>query len=383
MNRRAVLAPLATGLAGLISGVVELGLDPKHALFAYTAGFLAALSTAVGALLFLMIAQTAGAQWFVIFQRVTGAVAATMPIFVVLFVPIALGTKWLYPWAKPSAGLDEQSRAWAAHAHAWLNVPFFLARSFLYLFLWASLAILLRHESVLTDTRPEARSIARQRFVSAAGLPVMAITLTLAAFDWVMSMNPRWTSDILGVYSFAGAFSGAMGATALGAWLAWRARLLPRDVGPAHFHALGRVLLVAVIFWAYIGFAQFLLVWIADMARETSFYLDRSGGVWAYMAVVLFAAHFAIPFLLLLSRSLKRTPSMLGVVGGLLVCAHALDVYWLVVPALRGGVRWLDLPVVIGVVGVAGAFGVWRFFSAQPIPVRDPALTKSLRYESP
>ena len=383
MKTRAILAPLVAGLVGLTLGAVELVIDPKHALYAYTAGFLVALTIALGALLFVMIAHTARARWFVVFRRLTGAVAATTPIFVVLFVPIALGVRWLYPWARASGDLDAESRAWAAHAHVWLNVPFFLARSFVYLFTWSALAILLRRDSIASDTHPSEALVGRQRFVSAAGIPVMAITLTLASFDWVMSLNARWSSDIMGVYLFAGALAGAVGATAVVAWLVWRAKILPAEVGPAHFHALGRVLLVAVIFWAYIGFAQFLLVWIADMERESSFYVDRSRGGWSYVAALLFFAHFAVPFFLLLSRSLKRAPALLAAVGAWLVCAHALDVYWLVVPALHGGMRWLDLAILVGVVGLAAAYGASRFFAARPVPIHDPELGESLRYESP
>ncbi len=382
MKPRAILAPLSAGLVGLALGAVQYAIDPKHALYAYTAGFLVALTIALGALLFVMIAHASRARWFVVFRRLTGAVASVTPIFVVLFVPIALGVKWLYPWARPD-DLDLPSRAWAAHSRPWLNVPFFLVRSFVYLFAWSSLAILLRRDGVASDTNPSEALVRRQRFVSAAGIPVMAITLTLASFDWVMSLNPRWSSDILGIYIFAGALAGAMGVTAFVAWLVWRANVLPKEVGPAHFHALGRVLLMTVLFWAYIGFAQFLLVWIADMERESSFYIDRAHGGWGYVAAVLFSVHFAIPFLLLLSRPLKRAPALLAAVGAWLVCAHALDVYWLVVPALHGGMRWLDVPFVVGVVGIAAAFGVSQFFAAAPIPMRDPALAESLQYESP
>ena len=211
----------------------------------------------------------------------------------------------------------------------------------------------------------------------------MALTLTFAGFDWIMSLNTRWSSDILGVYVFAGAFAGAIGATAVVACLAFRAGILPSEVRADHFHALGRVLLVAVIFWAYIAFCQFLLVWIADLGRESSFYADRGYGSWSWASAALFFLHFAVPFLLLLSRPLKRSPLSLAVVGAWLVCAHALDVYWLVLPPLHAGMRWLDLASLVGVTGVCAAFGAWRFSAASPVPIHDPALGESLRYESP
>ncbi len=381
--KRAVLVPLVVGIAGLGIGLVEVGIDPARALFAYAAGFAISLTIALGALVFVMIAHTARARWFVVLRRLTEAVAATVPLFLLLFAPIAVGIRRIYPWAGSLADLAPPERAWATHAHAWLNVPFFLVRSYAYLAAWSVLAVVLRRTSIANDDRPSDVLVRRERLISASGLPVMAITLTLASFDWVMSLNTRWASDVMGIYLFAGALAGAVGTTAVVAWLAWRAKLLPERVGPAHFHALGRVLLMAVIFWGYIAFCQFLLIWIADLERESSFYVERARGGWGLASAALFLVHFAIPFLLLLSRSLKRAPSRLAWVGACLVCAHALDVYWLVVPPLHAGMRWLDLAFVVGIGALSAAFGTWRFFASAPVPIHDPALGESLRYESP
>ncbi len=381
--KNAVLLPLGIGVIGVALGLVEVGIDPTRALFAYMAGFLVALTIALGSLLFVMIAHIARARWFVVLRRLTGAIAATIPVFPLLFLPMALGVKRLYPWAGPSAELDPEQRAWALHVHGWLNVPFFLVRSYLYLAIWSVVAIALRRASVINDEHPSEANVRRERFLAAAAVPVVAFTFTFASFDWVMSLNARWTSDMMGLYLFAGAFAGAVGATAIAAWLAWRAKLLPAEVGPAHFHALGRVLLVGVIFWAYIAFVQFLLVWIADLSRETSFYAERVRGGWAWVCALLGVVHFAVPFLLLLSRSLKRAPGRLAFAGSWLVCGHALDVSWLILPPLRSGMHGLDLAFVVGIGGLCAAFGAWRFFAAQSVPIHDPGLAESLRYESP
>jgi hypothetical protein len=381
--RRAIFVPLVVAAIALALGLVQLGVDPKRALFAYAAGFDVALTIALGALLFVMIARTTRARWFVVLERLTGAISATLPLFPILFLPVALGLRWLYPWAGPPGDLDPEGRAWAAHAHAWLNAPFFLVRSYAYLFIWSALAILLRRRSIRNDLRPSEAYVRRQRFASAAGLPIMALTLTFAGFDWIMSLSTRWSSDILGVYVFAGAIAGAIGATAYAAWLAFRAGVLPSEVRADHFHALGRVLLVAVIFWAYIAFCQFMLIWIADLGRESSFYADRGHGSLGWASAALFLLHFAVPFLVLLSRPLKRSPLPLAIVGAWLVCAHALDVYWLILPSLHAGMRWLDLAFLVGVTALCAAFGAWRFSAASPFPIHDPALGESLRYESP
>jgi hypothetical protein len=341
-----------------------------------------ALAVALGALLFVVITHTARARWFVPMRRLAIAVASTLPVFLVLFLPLAFSVHELYPWARAPSDLDATQQAWAAHARPWLNVPFFVARACLYLATWSVLALLLRWASVAGDTRPSQALVRRERTVSAVAIPILAVTLTAASFDWIMSLNSRWSSDMLGLYLFAGAFSGSMGTLAVAAWLAWRARLLPPAVGPDHFHALGRVLFVSVIFWAYIGFCQFLLVWIADMDREASFYADRSDGTWSALAAALVVVHFVVPFLLLLSRALKRAPSGVALVGACVLCGHALDAYWLMVPPLHAGPSVLDAGFMLGIAGVCASVGVSLFGSARPIPIHDPALAESLRYES-
>ncbi|HEY2515279.1 MAG TPA: hypothetical protein VGI39_30640, partial [Polyangiaceae bacterium] len=355
MKSRATLLAVCLAVLGIGLGLVQARLDPQRALFAYTAGFVSAVAVAVGALLFVSIAHTARARWFVVFRRLSSALAAVLPIFLLLFLPIALGVRTLYPWARDLSTLDPAERAWAVHAHAWLNVPFFVARSYVYLFLWSGLALLLRRTSLASDAEPSQALVRRERFLSAAALPVFAVTLTGAAFDWVMSLDARWASDMLGLYLFAGTFAGSMGALVVAAWLAWRAKVLPDRVGPSHFHALGRVLLVAVIFWTYIAFCQFLLVWIADIGRESGFYVRRVGGGWTPFVVMLVLYHFVIPFLLLLSRSLKRRPHLLALVGACVLCGHALDGYWLVVPALGRGTHVLDLAFTVGLGALCAA----------------------------
>lgn len=356
----------------------------SHAVFAYTASFVFAVTVAAGALLFVMIAHTARARWFVLFRRCAEAIAAPMPLFLVLFLPIALGVRTLYPWARPiEPGSDPELARMLAHQQVWMNPPLFIARAYVCLGAWTLLALALRRDSIASDEGGGEAHARRERLLSAVGLPVMAVTLTVAAFDWVMPLSPSWASDMLGVYLFAGSLAGAVAAIAVAAWLARRAGVLPDAVKADHFHALGRVMLVGVIFWGYIAFAQFLLVWIADIPREALFFGARVRRGWAAVSAILLFAHFVVPFLLLLSRSLKRRPAPLAAVGAWLLGAHALDVYWLCVPPAGDGPRGLDGAWMIGLAAACAAFGAWRFAAVRPVPVHDPELGEALRYESP
>jgi hypothetical protein len=384
VKTRAVLLPVLVGAIGVALGCAEIPGAPRHALAAYTAAFMSALGIALGALLFVMIAHAVRARWFVVLQRLTGALAATMPLFLFLFVPVALFLKELYPWARPLDAIDDpELRRMVEHQRVWMNPTFFIVRSYVYLGLWTALALFLRRESVGNDKMASEEIVRHERLVSSIGLPVVALTLTFASFDWLMPLSPQWSSDMFGFYLFAGCLGSSIGGTCVAAWLAWRAGLLPEEVKPDHFHALGRVLLVGVIFWAYIAFCQFMLAWIADIPREALFYADRVRGGWADASGALLVVHFVVPFFLLLSRPLKRRPGALAFVGGWMVCAHALDMYWICVPPQHDGLRWLDLAWMIGVLALFAAVGAWRFSSARVIPIHDPALGASLRYESP
>jgi len=187
--------------------------------------------------------------------------------------------------------------------------------------------------------------------LAAAGLPILGITLTFAAFDWIMSLTPAWFSAIFGLYVFAGGFIAALGLVAVVAPGA-------PAVGPSHTHALGKLTFAFVIFWAYMAYAQGFLIWIADKPEEVTWYLPRVGGSWGVLFVAVIAANFVLPFALLLSRDLKRHPRALAAVGAWLLVAHYLDVAWMVLPVLHPtGIRahWLDLAALAAVGGLAAA----------------------------
>jgi len=249
---------------------------------------------------------------------------------------------------------------------------------------WTFFALALRRASLARDRAERPTSLRTERTLSAVGLPFVLLTITFAGFDWVMSREPGWTSDALGLYVAAGAFAGSVGAVCALLYVASRLGLLERSsFTPAHVHALGRVLLVSVLLWAYIGVCQFLLLWMADLPSEIPFYDDRRNGRWACVSAVLVLTHFAIPFLLLLSRPLKRRLGALALIGTLVVLAHALDAMWTVIPFGGRGLHPLDFAPVIGALVVLFAAAFLSFRTASPIPLHDPDRDASMGYESP
>jgi len=380
--RHVILASLGVAALGLVLLGVELGFEGQRALFAYTAGFAFALSTSLGALIFLLIVNTGHVVWIIPLRRLLESAAATLPIYLLLFLPIALGYRTLYPWAHPDDFTSEHvHRQLLATAH-WMSPRLVFLRAYGYMLVWAAVSHFLRKDSVLQDKTGADALTDRQRALSAAMIPVVGLTATFASFDWFMSLVPGWYSDLYGVYFFAGGLLGAVGLVAVLTWAAKRAELLPPGVGPSHLSAVGRVMLMSVIFWTYIGVATLILIWTADLPHEVLFLAQRIAGAWALIAGILVFGHFLVPFLALLSRDMKRHAEPLALLGAWLVLMHAFDSYWLVMPSLGRSPHILDAGGALAVGGLVVAFGAWRSSLADPYPVRDPNLARALRYES-
>lgn len=360
----AIVTGVALGALGLLLFGFGVLNDPAQAYLSYLTAYMTWLSLVLGALTMVMVSHLTGADWFAPLKRAAEAIAATSPVFAVLFLPLATGLDRLYPWVPPVTALADSTRESIAAKQAYLNEPFFLIRAAVYFGVWIAVALLLRHWSIRgdRDRDPWARLDRGQRALSAGALPAVALTFTFAAFDWMMSLSPEWFSTIYGVYVFAGGFLAALAALAAATPAARRAGLLatvPTDT----YHSLGKLLLTFVIFWLYIGFSQFLIIWIADVPSEVAWYAPRLHGSWGLLAALLLIGHFLIPFLLLLFRRVKRSPGALAGLGGWLLVMHYLDVYWLVMPQLHPtGVRghWLDLATLCGVTGAAFAYGAWQ-----------------------
>jgi hypothetical protein len=375
----------AAAAAGL--GLTLLGgfLDARRALFAYLVAFVYWLGIALVVLIFLATLHAAKAKWPVVLRRFLETVPQTLPLFAVLFLPIALGMGHLFLWTHPISGLEPELVHAVEHKLPYLNAPFFLLRAAFYFAFWIAVAFLLRAWSTRQDAAGGTAFTLWQRRLGAGSLPFLALTMTFAAFDWMMSLDPRFFSTIFGVYWFAGSFQGAFAVTIVAAALGRGEKdLFASHMNADHFHALGKFLLAFTAFWAYVAFSQFMLIWIANIPEEVPWTLVRSSRGWGAVGIVLAAFHFLVPFFLLLSRDLKRSPRALALVAAWQLFMHWVDVYWLVMPRLhpdRPAPGWVDLAAFAGVGAAAVAFTVWRLRGAVTVPVRDPYLEDSLRYQ--
>jgi hypothetical protein len=373
-------AGLALTLVGGIAG------DPRRALYAYLVAYAYWLGIALGALILLASFHASNARWPVVLRRFLEFVPSSLPIFLLLLVPILVGLRHLFPWADPEA-VPAALREAVEHKRPYLNAPFFVVRAAIYFAVWIAVSWLLRAWSIRQDAVGGIALTRLQRRLGAGSLPFLALTMTFAAFDWMMSLDPRFYSTIFGVYWFAGSFVCAFAVVAIGgAWTRADPGQFGAHMNLEHFHSVGKFMLAFVAFWAYAAFSQFMLIWIANIPEEIPWYVVRIRGGWLPVFAFLAIFNFLVPFFLLLSRPLKRDPGRLAALGLWLLVAHWVDMYWLIMPVLHpDGPRpspW-DLTALAGVGGIAIAFVLWRMHGVAAVPVRDPYLDDSLRYLPP
>ena len=382
---------LVLGLLGLGATLGWMaGTDTKTALFSYLVAFCYWAGLGLGALILTMIFHAFHAKWMTILRRPIEVMAWTLVIFAVLFLPIALGLKHLYLWWQHDPlppGLTIEQQHLMHHKAGWLNSKFFIIRTFIYL----AAAIVLAFRFFSLSTRQDrsgdpAEVLVKMRRLSAGALPLMAIVFAFTAFDWMMTLDPFWFSTIFGVYYFAGSFLTVISLLVLVTVNARGKDLFGGYVTSEHTHNLGKLMLAFTAFWGYIGFSQFMLIWIAGLPEEIPFYTVRMTGGWAVVGLILIFGHFFLPFFTLLSKNLKRKPKRLAVVAGYILFIHFIDLYWLIIPTLSPQsptFHWTLITAWVGIGGIAVAAAIWRARGHYTVPVRDPFLSTSLSYRQP
>jgi hypothetical protein len=385
----------AVGVIGLVLTVVGFVTSPQATMFSYLLGFTYWLGIAVAAIIMQAIFHTAKAKWLTVLRRSMETMGASVVLFAILVLPIVFGARYIFPWVDPNAWVfpgTEGAKYTAVelhhlhNKHAYLNLPFFYARQVIYFVVWSFVAFRLRGWSTEQDTTGALELTVKLRRFSPGALPFLALTITFAGFDWLMSLTPLWQSTIFGVYYFAGSFLAAFCVLTIATVNAQGKDEYGTLVTTAHYHNLGKLMLAFTAFWAYIAFSQFLLIWIANIPEEAGWFKLRIEGPWKPLSVALFIMGFVVPFFTLLSRNLKLKPRLLAVVAVYLLIMHAVDMYWLIWPAFSPqgpSFHWTLLTAFAGVGGIAVAGAIWLARGRYTLPVKDPYISESLRYVQP
>jgi hypothetical protein len=342
--RRWRLAALIAAILGGIASLVGAALDP-HAFFpAWLAAFSYWLSLPLGALALLLIHNLTGGEWQAVARAPLAAAATLMPLFILAFLPILIGLHDLYPWTQ--ARSDSLANRW------YLNLDFFGIRAALYFLIWNFFAF--------WQLRVAA-AVPRSQLLSAFGLILLAISVTWAAIDWVMSIEPDWFSSVFGMMIGSNEFVLAL-AFALVAIVAFRgADGLPEreEAFQRHLANLATILLAVDIFWAYTSFSQWLIIWEENLTSEIPWYLERLRPFWRAVVLVVVFLNLAVPLFALVWTPATRRPALVRNVCISRLIGGALHSWWLILPHFPGreGMIWLAPATMTAL----GGLWVWLF----------------------
>ena len=383
---------LTAGLVGLAACALGFVIEPAQLYRAWLVAYLLCLSIALGSLALVMVQHLSGGAWG-IFRRIFEASSRTIPLMAILFLPILAGMHDLYPWTHEElVASDEVLQAKAVY----LDTTFFMVRAAVYFGCWLVLSALLNKWSLQQDAGDPHVNRRIQR-LSAGGLVLYALTVTFAGVDWIMSLNPHWFSTLFGFLMMGGQGLAGLAFTVVVAW-----QLMPKEptegwLHPSHFHDLGKLMFAFVMLWAYFNFSQYLLTYAANLAEEVPYMVTRTSHGWQYLALFLVVFHFAVPWLLLLSRERKRNAHRLVLVALWMLFARYADLFMMVSPEFdaAGGnlhahvgegehvghffVHWLDVAATLAV----GGIWLWMFYTQlgrRPLlPAGDPYLREALQ----
>jgi hypothetical protein len=370
-------AAFTAGVAGLaISGILGVF---AHAQFfrSYLVAFAFWSGVPLGALAVLMLHHLVGGGWGYLIRRELEAATRTLPLAAGLALPVLIGIPFLYTWAHHGVLAGDPL---LQHKHIYLNVPFYVIRTIAYFAIWTVLARLLnRWSAEQDDPRTASQAASRLYALSGPGLVIYGLTMTFASVDWVMSLEPDWFSTIYSAMLMIGQVLSALAFVTALLLLLIEKEPLTELASPQYLVDLGNMLLAFVILWAYVSFSQFLIIWSGNLTDEIGWYLRRLRGGWQWLALALVVYHFALPFVLLLRRGLKRRIRSLAWLAAVLFIVRFLDMIWNVDPAFDGGhfrVHLLDWTAAIGLGGIWIGVFLAQLKRRPLLPLHDPAVPK-------
>jgi hypothetical protein len=345
--------------------------------FSWLFAFMYFFTLTCGSLFWVLVHHATDAEWSVVVRRVLEHLASLIPIALLFFLPLFIFKSHLWHWWDIPAGADEI----LDKKRGYLNHGFFIIRYLAFFVALSGIALSLRSNSIRQDADGHPRYTISNRKLAIAGIPLFAVSLTFGAVDWLMGLDYHWFSTMWGVYVFAGAAGSAMSLLVLTV-TALRSRGYLQLVTLEHYHIMGKLMLAFTIFWAYIGFSQYMLMWYANMPEETEYFIRRNIASWNYLSTLLVVGRFFLPFPLLLLQWTKKVPRVLCCVAGWIVCMQMLDLYVIIMPMLhKTGVSlsFADIGALLTIGCTLGFLFLRRLSSANLFPLRDPRLPESAR----
>ena len=369
-------------IVGTALTLLAFFIDQERAIFNYLVTYMMIVSIGLGSLFLIALEYVAGADWSTPIRRIPEFFAGLLPVLLILVIPLFVFNHDLFHWAHKEAVADDKILQGKA---PYLNVTFFIVRTFIFIGLWTLFYWLMTRNSRKQDESKDQTLTKKNIRLSAIFIPVFALSLTFTAIDFMMSLEPHWFSTIFGVYFFAGTVVASLAAVTLAVLLLKEKGYFSPWMTDDHLFSLGALLFAFINFWAYIAFSQFLLIWYADLPEETFWFLTRWNGGWIFFSILLIIANFAVPYFVLLTQPSKKNPKILKFIAVWLLFAHLIDLFWLIMPnmeSMKNGYafNWIDLVIPIAGIGLIILVFNWFAKKYNLIPIGDPKLKRGIDF---
>ncbi|MGA9800466.1 MAG: hypothetical protein WBQ68_15750 [Terriglobales bacterium] len=361
---------LIVGLVFSVIAALGAWLRPDEFFRAYLLAFMACLGVTLGSMAILMLRHLTKGAWGMVIRRILGAAMRCVPLMALLFIPMFFGIHRLYIWARPLDGIaDKHLREHLEEiTKTYLTVNGFVIRAVIYFAIWWALSFFLTKWSAEQDHPPMRDNSARFKALSGPGLILYGFTITFAAIDWVMSIDPSWISTIYGLSFLIGQVLAALCFAVVVERILFDYKPMSELLKPDQVHDHGKFMLAFIMVWAYFSFSQWLIIWAGNLPEEITWYIRRLNGGWGYVGLFLVLFHFAIPFVMLISRPFKRDITRLVWLAGWLLLMRYVDLFWVIEPnfSTTFNVTWLDVVVPIAMGGLWLAY-FFRNLSSMPL----------------
>ena len=375
---------LAVGGIALIMAIVGYVKSPADFYHSYIFSYMLILGLTVGSLGLLMLQHLTGGIWGMVIRRPLEAASRNIFLMLILFIPILMGMKYLYSGNDSETGWlnapKEGEHALTSWQQGYLTPGGFVTRAVIYFAIWIVLMVVFNNWSKQQDQSNGEGLKQRMKALAAPGVILYILAMTFAAIDWVMSLSPRWASTIYGFLFVAGQAIAAMGLMIAVIVLLAGSEPFHGVIKKRHLHDLAKLLFAFNMLWAYFAFSQLLIIWSGNQPEEITFYRSRLNGQWGVVAVIVLLFSFAIPFLLLLSRDVKRTASLVSKIAVWMIFMRLVDLYWMTRPEFtsRAVPTWLDIVVPVALIGLWVGFFAMNLKQRPLLPVGDPNLSEVL-----
>ncbi len=357
----------------------------QHFLFTYLVNFCYVLTFSLGAFFFIAVQFVIRVGWSVVVRRIMEVVSLGALPCAILFLPL-LAVVWsgytgMWPWNDPKVIAENHL---VERRDDWMNPTMFTLRAVFYFLVWVGMTRLIFKKSTRQDVTGDPKITNQMEGWGALCIFLFATTATFAAFDWIVSLDKVWFSTIFGVYFFAGCLVGFSSLTNLIVLILLKTgKLSPSVVTVEHRHNLSKIMFFATCFWGYNAFSQYLLYWYANIPEETGWFLIREKGGWGFLAYVLIFGHFAIPFLGMMSRAVKRNANLMIFWCCYMLVMHWLDLYWQIMPNMSPdfipfGIT--EVLVLVGMVAFVFAGVMWQAGGTPLVAIKDPRLDESIAF---